>query len=92
MARLTKIELEQRLDAALKDAEQLRVLLAVAEGNVRAYREHGNKLEDELAALRAQPARKVVPSVERRPMTPWREAAQKARALAMSTGRSVLVG
>lgn len=85
MSRITKLELA-------KQNEELRLRLAVADGNVTAYRNLCNKLEDELAALRAQPARKVVPSVERRPMTPWREAAQKARALAMSTGRSVLVG
>lgn len=85
MSRVTKLELARQ-------NEELRLRLAVADGNVVAYRVRCEKLESELAALSAQPARKVVPSVAARPITPWREAAQKARALAMSTGRSVLVG
>lgn len=92
MSRITKLELA-------KQNEELRLRLAVADGNVVAYRSHGEKLEAEvrklkarIAELEAHPSRRTVPSVQAKPLTPWREAAQKARALAMSTGRSVLVG
>ena len=85
MSRITKLELA-------KQNEELRLRLAVADGNVTAYRDRCEKLEARIAELEAQPARRVVPSVQAKPLTPWREAAQKARALAMSTGRSVLVG
>lgn len=82
MARLTKIELEQRLDAAVKENEQLRLALAIAEGNVTAYREHGNKLEDELRTLKEGVTQNV---------SDFRRRCLAARQLAMTSGRSVKV-
>ena len=84
MARLTKIELEQRLDAALKDAAELRLRLAVADGNVTAYRNRCEQLE---AAQNAAPC-----AVDAAQLSTYRQALAKAREAAMRTGKCVRVG
>lgn len=84
--RTTKLELSQALQARNAELEAARLRIAELEGDVAA-------LKAKLARVPApQPRRTYEPRQPSPEQLAYREACARARALAVSTGRSVVVG
>lgn len=81
MARTTKLELEQLLAARNEELVAARTRISILEAELEAARK----------AKPAHPARRTLPERSAEP-TEFQIACQRARELAMKTGRSVLVG
>jgi hypothetical protein len=91
MARTTKLELEQLLSARNEEVQELRLRLAVADGNVVAYRAKCEELESEVRELRGNGATEC-PRNLGATGSAYRMSLARARELAMRTGKCVKVG